>query len=203
MLSFAAYLNQNNPPVAEGRPIIETRTARLRLVAGTLELAVAELEDRVLFSSVIHADVSAEWPPETLRDALPVFRDLHQTHPDWAGWLGWYAIAMTEARPVLCGSVGFKGPPDDAGMVEIGYSLLPSYRHAGLASEMVAGLIGWACRNPRVRSVEAETTPDNLRSIRVLERNHFEPAGEGIEPGSVRFRRNVARSIDLNRDPGV
>jgi len=181
----------------------ETRTARLRLLAGTLELAVAEIEDRDLFASLIHADVPPEWPPETLRDALPLFRDLHQAHPDWAGWLGWYAIAMTEARPVLCGSVGFKGAPDDAGMVEIGYSLLPSYRHAGLASEMAAGLIGWACRDPRVRSIEAETTRNNLRSIRVLERNGFEPVGEGIEQGSVRFRRNVARSIDLNRAPGV
>jgi RimJ/RimL family protein N-acetyltransferase len=203
VLSIAAFLDQNNAAVAEGRALIETRTARLRLVAGTLELAVAELEDRDRFATLIRADVPPEWPPESLRDALPFFRDLHQEHPDWAGWLGWYAIAITEARPVLCGSVGFKGPPDDAGMVEIGYSLLPSYRHAGLASEMVAGLIGWAGRDPRVRSIEAETTPDNLRSIRVLERNGFEPVGEGIEPGAVRFRRNVARSIDLNRAPGV
>ncbi len=183
--------------------MIETRTPRLRLLAGTLELVLAEIDDRERFASLIHAHVPPDWPPETLRDALPVFRDLHQEHPDWDGWLGWYAIGTTESRAVLCGSVGFKGPPDDMGLVEIGYSLLPSYRHAGLASEMVAGLIGWASRDPRVASIEGETTPDNLRSIRVLERNGFEPAGEGIEPGSVRFRRYVVRSVDLNRAPGV
>jgi RimJ/RimL family protein N-acetyltransferase len=73
-------------------------------------------------------------------------------------------------------------------MVEIGYSLLPDFRHAGLATEMVKGLIEWARRNPRVETIEAETTPDNLPSIRVLERAGFEAAGVGLEPGSHRYR---------------
>lgn len=168
--------------------MIEARTRRLRLVAGTLEIAAAELEDRERFGHLLRADVPPAWPPETLRDALPLFLDLHRAHPDWAGWLGWYAIAMLESRPILCGSVGFKGPPSDAGIVEIGYSLLPDYRGAGFASEMVAGLVEWALHNSTVASIEAETTPDNLPSIRVLERNGFEPVGEGIEPGFVRYR---------------
>jgi RimJ/RimL family protein N-acetyltransferase len=167
--------------------MIETRTARLRLLAGTLEIAAAELEDRERFGRFLEAEVPPEWPPEALRDALPFFLDLYRANPDWAGWLGWYAI-LTEPRPVLCGSVGFKGPPDEMGMVEIGYSLLPDYRGAGLASEMVVGLIGWARSHSTVAVIEAETTPDNLPSIRVLERNGFEPVGEGIEPGFVRFR---------------
>jgi RimJ/RimL family protein N-acetyltransferase len=169
--------------------LIETRTERLRLVAGTPEIAAAELGDRGRFGRLLRADVPPEWPPETLRDALPLFLDLHRAHPGWAGWLGWYAIAMLESRAILCGSVGFKGPPGAAGMVEIGYSLLPDYRGAGLASEMVAGLVEWAFRHSTVASIEAETTPDNLPSIRVLERNGFEPVGEGIEPGFVRYRR--------------
>jgi len=183
--------------------MIETGTPRLRLVAGTPEIAAAELEDRERFGRLLQADVPPEWPPETLRDALPFFLELHQAHPNWSGWLGWYAIAMTGGRPVLCGSVGFKGPPNDAGMIEIGYSLLPHYRGAGLASEMVAGLVAWARGHSTVASIEAETTRDNLPSIRVLERNGFEPVGQGIEPGSVRFRRSVAGSIDPNAAPGV
>ena len=183
--------------------MIETGTPRLRLVAGTPEIAMAELEDRQRFGDLLQADVPPEWPPETLRDALPFFLELYQAHPDWAGWLVWYAISITGSNAVLCGSVGFKGPPCEAGMVEIGYSLLPRYRGFGLATEMVAGLVGWARGHSTVASIEAETTPDNLPSIRVLERNGFEPVGEGIEPGSVRFRRNVASFIDLNGAPGV
>lgn len=168
--------------------MIETRTPRLRLVAGTLELAIAELEDRRRFETLLRADVPAEWPPETLRDALPYFLELYRDHPEWTGWLGWYAVSTSGPSGVLCGSVGFKGPVGAAGMVEIGYSLLPDFRHAGLATEMVKGLIEWARRNPGVKTIEAETTPDNLRSIRVLERAGFEAAGDGLEPGSRRYR---------------
>jgi RimJ/RimL family protein N-acetyltransferase len=171
--------------------MIETRTSRMRLVAGTLEIALAEIEGRERFGHLLQADVPPEWPPETLRDALPFFLELYQSHPDWAGWLGWYAIAITEGKPVLCGSVGFKGPPSEEGMVEIGYSLLPHYQRAGLATEMVAGLVEWARSYSTVASIEAETTPDNLPSIRVLERNGFEPVGDGIEAGFVRYRRAI------------
>jgi RimJ/RimL family protein N-acetyltransferase len=168
--------------------VIETGTARLRLLAGTLELATAELEDRERFGTLLQADVPPGWPPESLRDALPFFRDLFRAHPDWIGWLGWYALLKTPSKPVLCGSVGFKGPVDLAGMVEIGYSLLPEFQHAGLATEMVRGLLHWARRHPEVQAIEAETMPDNLPSIRVLERTGFETKGQGLEPGSIRYR---------------
>ena len=86
--------------------------------------------------------MSAEWPPETLREALPTFLELHETHRDWTGWLGWYAVRVDQGEPLLCGSVGFKGPPDTAGTVELGYSVLPSQQGAGIATEMVARACG-------------------------------------------------------------
>ncbi|MGH9391790.1 MAG: GNAT family N-acetyltransferase, partial [Vicinamibacteria bacterium] len=138
--------------------MIEACTERLRLVAGTLEIAAAELEDRERFGQLLRAEVPPEWPPETLRDALPFFLELYQAHPDWAGWLGWYAISMTGGGPVLCGSVGFKGPPGDAGMVEIGYSILPAFQRMGLAMVLVIALIAWAAAQRGVASIEAETT---------------------------------------------
>lgn len=162
----------------------------MRLVAGTLALAVAEIEDRDELASLLDAVVPADWPPLTLRDALPLFRELYEAHPDWRGWLGWYAIREEAGLPsVLCGSIGFKGAPDEHGMVEIGYSVLPAYRGQGLASEMVRGLLDWALRQEAVRLIEAETTPGNLASRRVLERNGFRPVGDGLEPGFTRYRR--------------
>ena len=170
---------------------METCTERLRLVAGSLDVAIAEVERSPRFGEILRADVPPDWPPETLRDALPFFLDLYRAHPDWVGWLGWYAISLVGKRPVLCGSVGFKGPPNDEGMVEIGYSLLPRHRGLGLATEMVAGLVAWAAAQETVRLVEAETTPDNRGSLRVLERSGFVPAGAGRESGSLRFARTL------------
>jgi len=47
--------------------LIEAHTERLRLVAGTLEIATAELEDRDRFGLLLEARVPPEWPPESVR----------------------------------------------------------------------------------------------------------------------------------------
>jgi RimJ/RimL family protein N-acetyltransferase len=168
--------------------MIEERTRRLRLLAATCASVKAELEDPVRLGVLIDACVPPGWPPETLRDARPVFAGWHEAHPDWSGWLEWYAVRVDQGRPELCGSVGFKGPPDASGMIEIGYSVLAEHQGAGLASEMVGGLVGWAFSQAGVRCIEAETTLDNPASIRVLERNGFQSVGDGSEPGSIRYR---------------
>ena len=108
-------------------------------------------------------------------------------HPDWTGWLEWYGVRLDLTAPVLCGSAGFHGPPDDRGVVEIGYSMLPSHQRLGLATEMVAALVVWARSQSAVSRVEAQTTVDNPASIRVLEHVGFRPAGPFAEAGTVRY----------------
>lgn len=168
---------------------MELRTPRLRLVSGTLAIAIAEMEDRHALGSLLGARIPRAWPPETLGDALDYFRGLYESYPDWEGWLGWYAI-RTDASisPVLCASLGFKGAPDDDGMVEIGYSVLPAFRRQGLATEMVAALVAWAWAQPDVRVIEAETTRDNRGSMRVLERNGFLALPGDLDANLLRYR---------------
>ncbi len=165
---------------------------RLRIVAGSLPIAEAEVQDRSHFARMLEASVPEGWPPETVAEALVFFRDLYKAHPGWVGWLSWYAIRVRPGAPVLCGSVGFKGPPD-AGMIEIGYSVLPRYQNAGIATEMVGAMLDWALSQVGVRFIEAETTPDNIPSIRVLESNRFLCIGDGKEPGSLRYRRDASQ----------
>jgi len=168
--------------------IIQT-TDRLRLVAGTKVLAAAEIERRAKFAKLLGALVPEAWPPDNLRDVLGHFYALHEEHPEWAGWLTWYAVRIDKDYPILCGSVGFKGPPDKWGIVEIGYSVLPEFEGQGVATEMVGGIVQWAKQQPQVKHVEAETNIDNKASIRVLERNNFICAGIGLEPNTIRFLR--------------
>ncbi len=167
--------------------MIIQRTDRLRLVAATEVLAAAEIEDRVGFAKLLGASVPETWPPDNLRDALGYLYGLHKEHPEWEGWLSWYAILIDNDYPILCGSIGFKGPPDKRGMVEIGYSVLPEFEGQGLATEMVAGIVQWVKQQPQVEGIEAETNTDNKASIRVLEKNSFICAGAGLEPNTIRF----------------
>lgn len=170
------------------RMIVQT-TDRLRLVAGTKVLAAAEIEDRVEFAKLLGALVPETWPPDNLRDVSGYFYGLHREHPEWESWLTWYAIRIDDDYPVLCGGIGFKGPPDKRGMVEIGYSVLPEFQGQDLATEMVAGIVQWAKHQPEVRQIEAETNIDNKASVRVLEKNGFMRVGPGLEPNTIRFHR--------------
>jgi len=166
---------------------VEVSSRRLRLVAATVQTIEAELEDLARLAGLINARVPDDWPPETLRDALPIFHRWHEEHPDWTGWLGWYAVRLDLAAPVPCGSAGFHGPPDQRGAVEVGYSVLPAHQHQGLAAEMVGALVSWARAQPGVRGIEAETTAQNGPSTRVLERTGFRLSGPGPGPGSLRY----------------
>jgi len=167
--------------------MIVQRTNRLRLVAGTKVLAEAEVKDRVRFAKLLGALVPETWPPDNLRDVLGCFYGLYKDHPEWEGWLAWYAVRIDHDYPILCGSIGFKGAPDKRGMVEIGYSVLPEFQRQGLATEMVGGIVQWTKNLHEVRQIEAETNISNGASIRVLEKNGFMRVGPGLEPNTIRF----------------
>ena len=170
--------------------IIET-TARLKLIAGTRELAEAEIKGKSRFAELLGASIPESWPPDSLKDVQDLFLGLYEDHKDWEGWLTWYAVRIDPGYRVLCGGTGFKGPADERGMVEIGYSVLPEYQGGGLATEMVNGIVRWANRQPSVQHVEAEVHIENRASIRVLEKNNFLRLGAGYEIDTIRFRHKA------------
>jgi RimJ/RimL family protein N-acetyltransferase len=86
---------------------------------------------------------------------------------EWGPWQ-----IEERATGLIVGGAGFKGEPDDAGVVEIGYSLAPCARRRGLATEAVAALVDHA-RSRGVRRVRAEIDPDNAVSRAVVERAGF------------------------------
>ncbi len=101
--------------------------------------------------------------------------------PPW----GLYVI-VHPADGLAIGSVGFHGPPDTDGLVEIGYDLVPQARGFGLATEAVHALTSFAFTHPAVRGVLALTRPDNTASQRVLLRAGFVRAGD--QDGLHRYR---------------
>ncbi len=171
----------------------ELTTSRLRLVAGQAPLVRAEINDHAEFGRLLGARVPAGWPPGEAADALPWFLErLEAAGPAGVGWHGFYGI-VTEAEglaPVLVGGGGSLGPPE-AGVVEIGYSLMPEFQGKGYATEMMAAIVDWIARDPRVERIVAETDAGNEPSRRLLGRLGFVEVGTGREPNSLRFAREV------------
>jgi RimJ/RimL family protein N-acetyltransferase len=164
---------------------------RTTLVACTLPLIRAEIGDLDEFSRLLGAEVARPWPPP-LNDEQSqrwILARL-ESDPDAALWTLWY-IELKRGpgeRPLLIGSAGFKGPPTEVGTVEIGYSIVEEYQGRGIGTEVVAALVAHAFRDPRVTRVIAETFPELIASIRVLEKNGFRRiAEEGLESGGILF----------------
>jgi RimJ/RimL family protein N-acetyltransferase len=162
-------------------PFVET--ARLDLLPLPGEAAGALMaNDRVRAAELIGADLEDDWPLPDLEDVLPLQRLATPSAAAYGIWL----VVDRETATVI-GDVGFMGPPGEDGDVEIGYSVSAVHRRKGVAREAVGGLVGWAFEQPDVSAVRARCDPDNTVSVRVLERNGFEPAGE--EGGRRRFIR--------------
>jgi RimJ/RimL family protein N-acetyltransferase len=165
-------------------------TERLDLIAATAELARTEMEDTQEFSRRLGVHVPEDWPPP-LNDAQSMNWTLRflLENPDGVGWATWYFVLRTNdpRERTAIGNGGFKGKPTREGSVEVGYSLMEPFQGCGYATEAVGGLLKWAFDHSQVNRVIAETYPELLPSIRVLEKNGFAPAGKGSEERAIRF----------------
>lgn len=84
------------------------------------------------------------------------------------GW-GMYVMVRT-ADELAIGGMGFHGPPDDNGCVEVGYDLVDAARGNGYATQALRALSEWAMTHSEVTSLLAVTAPDNAPSQRVATR---------------------------------
>jgi len=166
-------------------------TNRLELIAANWDHVCAELEAPEHLAALLKATVEPGWPPgEYDRDAQIFFRDrLREGGLSVTGWYGWYALRRVnpDEPSVLVGAAGYIGPPDGAGAVEIGFSLMPAWQGLGYATEICRALVENALADARVKKVVAHAAPVNLASCRELEKCGFRGADIDEETGNKRF----------------
>jgi uncharacterized protein len=163
------------------------KTERLELAAATVDLIHAELRSRAALAAGLRAEIS-DWPPP-LNDeesARFVLAKLELGRPQ-RGWWSWYLVERSTRA--LIGVAGFKGPPDAQGMVEMGWSIVPSHQRRGFAVEASVALLDWA-RARGARRFSAETLPELLPSMRVMEKLGFARV-PGRDPAIVRYERDA------------
>ena len=160
---------------------------RLRLVAATIGMIGEDLEGRQALGIALGVEVPENWPPELYDRQAMEFASRQLRDSAQQGWSFWYLVKRLSTAEVLLGICGFKGQPDDAGSVEIGYSILNQFQSCGFATEAVSRLVNWAFGHSIVKEVCAETLPHLRQSIRVLEKNGFSYTGRGSERGVIRY----------------
>ena len=93
--------------------------------------------------------------------------------------LAWIARAARDGRTgEVVGHVGFHGPPDYRGMVEVAYAVDPAYRRRGYARAMLRTALAWAAAEPTVEVVRASISPENHASMATLRPFGFRHIGE-------------------------
>ncbi len=101
---------------------------------------------------------------------------LDQLYQD-ARTLDWIAQVVTVNSQVV-GHAGFHGPPDQAGMVEVAYSVIPTHRGQGYAKSMLRDLLRRAMSEPEINVVRATIRPDNTASLATIRPFRFVQKGE-------------------------
>jgi RimJ/RimL family protein N-acetyltransferase len=102
--------------------------------------------------------------------------------PSIREWLGRLMI-LTDAtgERVAIGTLGFHGPPDDQGRLEVGYRVEAPWRRQGFARESVQALFDWAASAHGVHRFIASISPTNEASLRLAAGFGFQRTGEHID----------------------
>jgi ribosomal-protein-alanine N-acetyltransferase len=145
-------------------PTLETK--RLQLIPFTLDLKTAAMNDRAKLVEMLGVYVPEHWPGPDLAEALPFFVENMEKAPSEPVW-DWIAIHRLDQGVI--GGIGFMGGPDEDGVVEVGYDVVPEYRKQGYATEMARSLVAWVFQETTIKVVTASCLNDNIGSIKVLE----------------------------------
>ena len=147
----------------------QLKTERLHLIA----LTKAQLARTLDAPERLEQELGILFSREQLKEPVPRAINMklakmacaaQEMHPWYTYWL-----IVIPNESYSAGMVGFKGEPDEDGMVEIGYGIDEAYRCQGYMTEAIRALIAWAFDDPACRSVTAKgVLRSNIASQRVL-----------------------------------
>jgi RimJ/RimL family protein N-acetyltransferase len=102
-----------------------------------------------------------------------------EERPDTERWL--VRAIVDRSTGDIVGHAGFHGPPDESGMVEIGYTIAEPFRRRGYGRATVGALIEIAEADPAVQTVRASISPDNTASLATIRPFDFALVGEQMD----------------------
>jgi [ribosomal protein S5]-alanine N-acetyltransferase len=138
-----------------------------------------------------HSEIDGLWMPmgeAIVPDFLIEFLidRLNQEPENSFWWSPWFVVVESLVNGVqqqlAVGMIGFKNAPDNDGIVEIGYGVVPSQQNLGFATQAVDLIVKEGFAHSKVKMIVAYTVPSLSASGRVLAKNKFVRDGSKIDP---------------------
>ena len=156
-------------------------TPRLELVLMSVPFIEALAErDFPTAERLIGASVPP-WLADELEDALKIWIARLTSDPAAAPWMARAMVLNEDGARRVVGSIGFHGPPDAEGRLEVGYSVDPPYRRRGFARESVRALFDWAHQRAGIERFVASISPANAPSLALARGLGFVQVGEQLD----------------------
>jgi RimJ/RimL family protein N-acetyltransferase len=161
------------------------QSKRLELISMTpsfLETCLAGDVQRASF--LIGLTVSPHWMQKQWLMQLRL--DELRQDPSLQPWL-LRAIGLRQGR-IMAGHIGFHTAPAATYLqtiaphgVEFGYTIYPSFRRQGYATEAADALMKWAHRTYQVQQFVLSISPTNIPSLRIAEHFGFRKVGSHFD----------------------
>lgn len=146
------------------------KSNHLLLYACSLELIEAILKDTAHLNKLLNLEY-----PVNKRDIDKTVFEAFRSHilkdPDSFTW--WSYLIVLKEKKALIGDCGYKGPPDETGVVEIGYKIFENYQLRGYGKETAQALIRNAKSSGQVTKIIAHTESRFNASTSILKANGF------------------------------
>ncbi len=89
-------------------------------------------------------------------------------------------IVLRESKEIV-GSISFHAPPDEVGMVEIGFGISEPCRNQGFGKEALLGMWAWVINQPGVTTLRYTVSATNGPSMSIINSLGFEHVGQQID----------------------
>ena len=91
-------------------------------------------------------------------------------------------LAISKSDNEIIGSAGFHDFPNEVGMIEIGFGIVPEKQNQGFGKELLLGMWEMICKRTDVKVLRYTVSPENGPSIHIINKMGFTKIGEQMDP---------------------